>query len=119
MNAKTGGRAGKNWPGAHGQNLRDAKPASIAVLLEAVARIRAEAVLLADRAYEAIQRHAFDPYRQFCDKRAEHAALVSVLRSRIGPKPKDPNWLPAVNSLRVLTAASPGIPAPPMTTRKW
>jgi hypothetical protein len=97
MDRQTSGRTGKDWPGAHGESLRDAKPATIAVLLQAVARVRGEAVLLADRAYEAIQRHAFDPYRQFCEKRAEHAALVSVLRAHIGPKPKDPAWLPAVN----------------------
>jgi hypothetical protein len=96
MDCQTGGRNGKGWPGARGENLRDAKPATIPVLLQAVARVRAEAMVLADRAYEAIQRHAFDPYRQFCNKRAEHAALLSVLRARIGPKPKDASWLPAV-----------------------
>jgi hypothetical protein len=97
MNRKTGSRTRKDWPGAHGEDVRDSKPATIAVLLQAIARVRSEAVLLGDRAYEAIQHHTFDPYRQFCDKRAEHAALVSVLRARIGPKPKDPNWLPAIN----------------------
>jgi hypothetical protein len=96
MNPKTGSKTGKGWPGAHGENVRDSKPATIAVLLQAIARVRAEAELLADRAYEAIQRHTFDPYRQFCEKRAEHAALGSVLRGRIGSKPKDPNWLPAL-----------------------
>jgi hypothetical protein len=94
---KARARTGRDWPGAHGENVRDSKPATIAELLDAVARVRAEAVGLADRAYEAIQRHAFDPYRQFCEKRAEHAALVSVLRAHIGPKPKDASWLPAIN----------------------
>jgi hypothetical protein len=89
--------AGRSWPGARGENARDAKPATVAALLQAIARVRSEAVLLADRAYEAIQHHAFDPYRKFCEKRAEHAALVSVLRARIGSKPKDPKWLPAVD----------------------
>ena len=87
----------RSWLDAGGGSPRAPKPATIPALLEATARVRSEAVLLADRAYEAIQHHAFDPYRQFCEKRAEHAALVSVLRARIGPKPKDPNWLPAVN----------------------
>ncbi len=34
--------------------------------------------MLADKAYEAIQRHAFDPYRKFCEKRKEHAALMPL-----------------------------------------
>jgi hypothetical protein len=97
MDRSSGGKGGRNWPGASGGDGREAKPATIDALLVAIARVRAEAVLLADRAYEAIQHHAFDPYRQFCEKRAEHAALVSVLRARIGPKPKDPKWAPAID----------------------
>src|SRR3954451_17652169 len=92
MDRSSGGKGGRSWPGARNENEREAKPATIDALLLAIARVRAEAVTLADRAYEAIQHHAFDPYRQFCEKRAEHAALVSVLRARIGPKPKDPKW---------------------------
>jgi len=97
MDRSSGGKGGRNWPGASGGDGREAKPATIDALLVAIARVRAEAVLLADRAYEAIQHHAFDPYRQFCEKRAEHAALVSALRARIGPKPKDPKWAPAID----------------------
>jgi hypothetical protein len=97
MDRSSSGKGGKSWPGARPDNERDAKPATIDALLLAIARVGEEAILLADRAYEAIQHHAFDPYRQFCEKRAEHAALVSVLRARIGPKPKDPKWVPAVD----------------------
>jgi hypothetical protein len=97
MDRSSTGKGGRSWPGARGGDGHEAKPATIEALLLAIARVGAEAVSLAGGAYEAIQHHAFDPYRQFCEKRAEHAALVSVLRARIGPKPKDPKWAPVID----------------------
>lgn len=81
------------WPGGHVENMRGRTPASVPDLLAALARIRGEAGALAERAYEAIQHHSFDGYRQFCEKRAEHAALASVLQAHIGPKPADTRWI--------------------------
>lgn len=88
--------SGQGWPGSHATG-GTRKPANVPELFAALARIQAEAGVLAERAYEAIQHHAYDPYREFCEKRAEHAALVSVLRGRIGPKPENPNWVGAAN----------------------
>jgi hypothetical protein len=87
-----------SWPGGYVDDSRLRKAANVPALLRALARIRTEAVALSDRAYEAIQHHSFDPYREFCDKRAEHAALVSVLRGQIGPKPKETGWVNAVTT---------------------
>jgi hypothetical protein len=84
--------SGKGWFGSPLES-KERKPAQVPELLAALARVHGEAKALAERAYEAIQNHAYDPYREFCEKRAEHAALVSVLRSRIGPKPERPEWL--------------------------
>jgi hypothetical protein len=88
---------GTRWPGSPADSKWDKHPAEVPVLLDALARVGAEAVVLAERAYEAIQHHSFDPYREFCDKRAEHSALVSVLRAQIGPKPREMSWPAAVN----------------------
>src|SRR5258708_24950514 len=92
MARSRGGISDVAWLGARAQNARLVRPTSVPELLQAIARVRSEAAVLADKAYEAIQRHAFDPYRKFCDKRKEHAALASVLRSHIGPRPQDPSW---------------------------
>lgn len=89
------GAFGANWPGSENGNRRHAKPAQVLDLFQALERIEAEAMALAEKAADAIQRHSFDPYREFCEKRAEHAALVSVLRNHVGPNPSNPNWLPA------------------------
>ncbi len=89
------GAFGANWPGSESENRRHAKPAQVPDLFTALERIEAEAMALAEKAADAIQRHSFDPYREFCEKRAEHAALVSVLRTHVGPNPSKPNWLPA------------------------
>src|SRR5207302_10736023 len=75
----------------------DSQPARIPELLAALSRVHSEAIVLADKAYEAIQHRSFDPYRAYCEKRKEHAALVSVLRGRIGPNPQDPGWLVAID----------------------
>jgi hypothetical protein len=92
------GRVSVNgWAGGVPSGRRG-KPAQIPELLTALARIQDEARVIAERAYEAIQNHAYDPYREFCEKRAEHEALVSVVRSRIGPKPEHPEWLKAANA---------------------
>jgi hypothetical protein len=101
---RAGGQGG--WPGSyHGGQERKLVP--VADLLAALERGEAEAQTLAERAYEAIQHHAYDPYRRFCEKRAEHAALVSVLRGRIGPKPENPAWAAAANRHdRALTTLS-------------
>src|SRR6202043_2226993 len=88
--------AGRGWPGSL-LDGRQRQPARVPDLLAALARVHAEALERAERAYEAIQHHAYDPYREFCEKRAEHAALVSVLRGRIGPKPEDPRWADVAN----------------------
>lgn len=96
-NGGTGGGLGANWPGSEIESRRHSKPAQVPDLLNALARIEAEALALAERAAEAIQHHSFDPYREFCEKRAEHAALVSVLRNHIGPNPRDARWPAAAN----------------------
>ena len=83
--------SGEGWFGALSEP-QGRRAAQIPDLLSALARVHGEAQALAGRAYEAIQHHAYDPYRQFCEKRAEHAALISVLRGRIGPKPERPEW---------------------------
>jgi hypothetical protein len=93
--AGLGGSFGKGWPGSLTE--LDRKPATIPELLDALARVYREAAALADRAYEAIQHHAFDPYREFCEKRAEHSALASVLCNRIGSAPQDPRWITAID----------------------
>jgi hypothetical protein len=85
------------WLGARAQSVRLVRSPSVPELLKAIARVRSEAALLADNAYVAIQRHAFDPYRKFCEKRKEHAALASVLRSHIGLRPEDPSWARVVS----------------------
>jgi hypothetical protein len=85
------------WSDRGGEGPRLVKPPAIAALLPAIDRIHSEAVVLADNAHEAIQRHSFGPYRQFCEKRAEHAALVSVLRAHITARPQDPSWTQTVN----------------------
>jgi hypothetical protein len=89
------GAFGANWPGSEIDNRRYAKPAQVPDLFAALERIESEAMALAEKAAEAIQHHSFDPYREFCEKRAEHEALVSVLRNHVGPNPSNPNWLPA------------------------
>ena len=89
------GAFGNKWPGSEVDNRRHAKPARVPDLFEALERIEGEAMALAEKAAEAIQHHSFDPYREFCEKRAEHEALVSVLRTHVGPNPSNPNWLPA------------------------
>ncbi len=97
MTRSRGGISEASWPGARAENSLQARAASVPELLQAIARVRSEAAVLAEGAYEAIQRHAFDPYRKFCDKRKEHAALASVLRSHIGSRPQDPSWTRAVS----------------------
>jgi hypothetical protein len=86
------GAFGANWPGSEIDNRRHANPATVPDLFEALQRIEAEALTLAEKAAEAIQHHSFDPYREFCEKRAEHAALMSVLRNHIGPNPNNSKW---------------------------
>jgi hypothetical protein len=97
---------GRGWPGSHGTSRYDRRPATTAELLEALTRIRSEAALLAEKAYDAIQHHAYDPYREFVEKRAEYAALVSVLRSRLGPKSESSLVATADRHDRALTTLS-------------
>jgi len=97
MARSRGGISDITWLGARAQNERLARAPAVPELLQAIARVRSEAAMLADKAYEAIQRHAFDPYRKFCEKRKEHAALASVVRSHIGSQPEDPGWARTVN----------------------
>ena len=62
-----------------------------AELVQALARIRAEAEQEAQAAQLAIERHSFDPYRMFRSKIEEHEALVSVIRGRLtGHKSEEP-----------------------------
>lgn len=65
------------------ENQRKAIPASLADLLEALTRLRAEAALLGVEAYIAIQHHSFEPYWTFRAKIDEHAALIAVIRGRL------------------------------------
>lgn len=65
------------------QNQRKATPASMADLLAALKRLRAEAAVLGVQAYVAIQHHSFEPYWTFRAKIDEHAALVAVIRGRL------------------------------------
>jgi len=94
-NSKESLSFGMAWPGSPVEQKR--QPASVPSLLEAMQRVHAEAEQLAERAYDAIQHHAFDPFREFCEKRTEYEALISVLRSRVGPKPRDPRWPAAID----------------------
>jgi hypothetical protein len=73
--------------------------ASVEELLTALARLRAEAVALADEAYVAIQNHSFAPYAAFRTKLDEHAALITVIRSRLSHA-----WeIPGSDTLRIAT----------------
>jgi hypothetical protein len=65
------------------ESLRKSVPASMAELIKALQRLRAEATALADNAYLAIQQHSFEPYWTFRAKINEHAALVAVIRGRV------------------------------------
>ncbi len=65
------------------ESLRKSVPASMAELIRALQRLRAEATALAENAYLAIQQHSFEPYWTFRAKINEHAALVAVIRGRI------------------------------------
>lgn len=99
--------SGHGWLGGQGEEQRARKPAAVTELLCALERIRGEATILAGGAAEAIQNRSYDPYRRFCEKRAEHAALVSILRGRIGAKPKEASWPTAVDhEERALVALS-------------
>lgn len=60
--------------------------ATDAELLAAAARIRAELAEVAEKAYQAIQKHSFATYYQFASKRTEHAAVICVIRSRCNEK---------------------------------
>ena len=57
-------------------------PASVLDLVEALARLRAEAVRLAEEAYLSIQLHSYRGYWKFRSKLGEHGALLAVIRCR-------------------------------------
>jgi hypothetical protein len=56
--------------------------ASFSELVQALGRLRVEAVVLAEEAYLGIQRHSYRGYWKFRSKLGEHAALLTVIRSR-------------------------------------
>src|SRR5690348_14871368 len=58
-------------------------PAAMTELLGALQRLRAEAAMIAEEAYHAIQHHSFELYWKFRAKIGEHAALITVIRGRL------------------------------------
>ena len=56
--------------------------ASFSELIQALGRLRVEAVVLAEEAYLGIQLHSYRGYWKFRSKLGEHAALLAVIRCR-------------------------------------
>ncbi len=65
------------------ESRRKPVPAAMSELVRALGRLRGEAVVLAEEAYQAIQHHSYEPYWHFRDKLDEHAALVEIIRGRL------------------------------------